>query len=178
MSKLGFDPKKLLKKYPSLIYCSISGYGQTGPNRLRAGHDINYISKAGLTGLLENPSLPPAQIADLCGGAFPAALQIIAALYYRQNNNNKGNIIDVSMTDCSYALGVMPQTIVQNTNYLQSGGRNVLCGAVPCYNVYECKDGHISVGANEPKFWKTFCLEILNARHLISKQYAQNKQRD
>ena len=106
MKKLGFDPHELHKKYPSLIICSISGYGQNGPQHLRAGHDINYISRAGLLGLMQKPSLPPAQIADLCGGSFPAAMQIIAALYYRQNNNNQGNIIDVSMTDCSYALGM------------------------------------------------------------------------
>ena len=92
MKKLGFAPQDLLIKHPSLIICSISGYGQTGPNHMRAGHDINYISKAGLTWLIKTPSLAPAQIADLCGGSFPAALQIIAALYYRQNNGNKGTL--------------------------------------------------------------------------------------
>eukprot|EP01084_Bolivina_argentea_P289251 496651_1 len=175
MKKLGFDPKQLLQKYPSLIICSISGYGQTGPNHMRAGHDINYISKAGLTALMKTPTLPPAQIADICGGSFPAALQIIAALYYRQNNGNKGNIIDVSMTDCSYALGIYPQTMVQNTREKMSGGKFYLCGAVPCYNIYECKDGFISVGALEPKFWRSCCLEILNAKHLISKGLVMGK---
>eukprot|EP01084_Bolivina_argentea_P084394 152641_1 len=169
MHKLGFAPKDLLKKYPSLIICSISGYGQTGPNHLRAGHDINYISKAGLIGLMKKPTLPPVQIGDLCGGSFPAALQIIAALYHRQNNGNKGNIIDVSMTDCSYALGVWPQVMTQNSNTTLSGGKFILCGALPCYSVYECKDGYISVGALEPKFWRACCVEILNAKHLITK---------
>eukprot|EP01084_Bolivina_argentea_P289252 496652_1 len=178
LKKLGFAPQDLLQKYPSLIICCISGYGQNGPKKLRAGHDINYISKAGLLGLSKHPSLPPAQIADLCGGAYPAALQIIASLYYRKVNGNKGNIIDVSMTDCSYALGVLPQTLVKNFNIPMSDGQFTLNGRFPCYNVYPCKDGYISVGANEAKFWKTFCLEILNAKHLISKQYVQNKQRD
>ena len=162
MKKLGFAPQDLLIKYPSLIICSIGGYGQTGPNHMRAGHDINYISKAGLTGLMKTPSLPTAQIVDLCGGSFPAALQIIAALYYRQNNGNKGNIIDVSMTDCSYALGIYPQTMVLNTDAEMSG-------AVPCYHVYQCKNGYISVSALETKFWRKCCTEILNAKHLISK---------
>lgn len=169
LSKLGFDPKQLLTKYPSLIICSISGYGQNGPYKLRAGHDINYLAHAGLLGLADSPSLPPAQIADLAGGALPAALQVIAALYHRQNNGGKGNIIDVSMTDCSYSLAVIPHAVTKNTNKTLSHGRNVLNGGVPCYNVYRCKDGWISVGSLEPKFWKMLCLDILNAKHLVSK---------
>lgn len=72
MEKLAFGPQSLLSRYPSLIVCSISGYGQNGPYRLKAGHDINYVANAGLLALSEKPHLPPAQIADLCGGAWPA----------------------------------------------------------------------------------------------------------
>lgn len=169
MQKLGFAPKDLLSKYPSLIICSISGYGQSGSYKLRAGHDINYLAHAGLLGLNKRPQLPPAQIADLCGGAMPAALQVIAALYHRAKNGNRGNIIDVSMTDCSYALGVIPQAIAQNSSMAVSDGRYVLNGAVPCYNVYECADGFVAVGALEPKFWKRFCVEVMDAAHLVSK---------
>ena len=96
---------------------------------------------------------------------MPAALQIIAALYHRQKTN-QGNYIDVSMTDCSYSLGAMPQAIMKNSNYSVSNGKYILNGAVPCYNVYKCKDGFISVGSLEPKFWKKLCLEILKAPHL------------
>lgn len=113
MKKLGFASSDLLKKYPSLIICSISGYGQSGPHHLRAGHDINYISRAGLLNLMKNPALPPVQIADICGGSWPAVFQIVACLYARTQNGNKGNIIDVSMTDCSYALGVIQQAMAK-----------------------------------------------------------------
>merc|ERR1719295_1661311 len=73
------------------------------------------------------------------------------------------------MTDCSYSLGVIPQTIAQNSSMPVSDGKYVLNGSVPCYNVYECRDGFISVGALEPKFWRRFCLEVLDAKHLVSK---------
>lgn len=168
MTKLGLNPKELLIKYPKLIICSISGYGQTGSYRLRAGHDINYLANSGILSLSKKPSLPAVQIADLCGGAMPAALQIIAALYHREKTN-KGNIIDVSMTDVSYSLSVIPQSIIKNTNYQISNGKYILNGAYPCYNVYRCKDGYISVGSLEPKFWKMLCLDILNAPNLVNK---------
>eukprot|EP00483_Globobulimina_turgida_P004610 UN04619 len=76
------------------------------------------------------------------------------------------------MTDCSYALGVLPQTLVKNYNIPMSGGKFRLNGKFPCYHVYPCKDGYISVGANEAKFWKMTCEKILKAPHLISKQKA------
>ena len=170
MKKLGLDPEYLLKKYPKLIICSISGYGQTGPDKYRAGHDINYISRAGLMGLMANPTLPPAQIADISGGAFPALTQILASLYFREKTG-KGNIIDVSMSDCSYSFGVYPQSISNNFKNAKISDGNWLlttnqCG---CYGVYKCKDGYISVGAIEPKFWNSFCKHVLKANHLVNK---------
>lgn len=86
-----------------------------------------------------------------------------------------GNIIDVSMTDCSYALGVLPQSIIRNTDTALSNGRFVLNGAVPCYGVYPCKDGFISVGALEPKFWIRLC-KVLNAKKLSSKGLVRGKE--
>lgn len=172
MNKLGFNFERLLKEYPQLIICSISGYGQTGPDKLRAGHDINYISRAGLTDLMKTPDLPPIQIADLAGGAWPAAFQIIAALYHRNNNSKKGCLIDVSMTDCSYGLNPMFQAYYNynRKNNKIRNGNFILMGGTACYGVYPCKDGYISFGCLEPKFWKQTCI-AMNAQHLIQRQF-------
>ena len=186
--------KQLSNKYPRLIICCISGYGQSGPLAQRAGHDINYIARAGLVGLMKNATLSPTQIADIGGGAWPAVSQILASLYQREKTGN-GNIIDVSMTDVSYAMGIMPQSTAsyelmnrqknkqnnennknnknkKNENdYIISKGNYVLVGKCPCYEVYKCKDGFISVGALEPKFWKLFCLGVLKRKDFIVKQF-------
>lgn len=172
LKKLKFSPSQMLEINESLIVCSISGFGQNGPDYLKAGHDINYISRAGLMGLVSNPStLPSIQIADLCGGAYPAVIQILAALYARKANGNKGAIIDVSMTDNSYALTVYPQTLYNKTKEPINDGNFILNGKYVFYNIYKCKDGYISVGCVEPKFWYSFC-KAINKPNLQNKQFA------
>lgn len=156
LAKLGFDPEGLAARFPRLIVCSISGYGQTGPDRLRAGHDVNYVARAGALGMLAEPALPPAQIGDLAGGAWPAAFQITAALYGRERTG-RGAVIDVSMTDGVHALLAMSLSRTAAGVADVGAGRDVLFGAVPCYGVYPTRDGHLTVGAIEPKFWRAFC---------------------
>lgn len=155
LEKMGLGPERLLERNPRLILCRISGYGQDGPDRLRAGHDLNYAARAGVLGMMGRPSALPVQVADLCGGSWPAALQICAALFGRATTG-QGAVIDVSMTEGAHAMLVMPLGRRAVSGEDVGGGRDLLVGAVPCYDVYPTKDGFLAVGALEPKFWLGF----------------------
>jgi crotonobetainyl-CoA:carnitine CoA-transferase CaiB-like acyl-CoA transferase len=171
MEKLGLSPRALLDRFPRLVIASISGYGQSGADRLRAGHDNNYLAKAGVLSLVKEPALLPVQIADIAGGALPAALHICAALVGRATTGH-GAIIDVSMTHQSYGLATPALSNAAAPEHATKLGKaaHLLLGAVPCYSVYETADGHITVGSLEPKFWQGLCdalaLPDLRARGL------------
>ena len=109
---LGYEKLKILKK--SIIHCSISGYGQTGPKKYIAAHDINYMADSGLLSLAKDsngaPAMPAAQIADIAGGSYPAVINILLALRHAEKTGI-GNFLDISMTDNLFpfmwmALGV------------------------------------------------------------------------
>jgi alpha-methylacyl-CoA racemase len=154
MAKLGLSPELLRQKFPSLVICSISGYGQTGPDALRAGHDLNYLARAGVLGQMKKPAVLPVQVADIAAGAYPAVVQILAGLR-RREKFNQGSLIDVSMADCSFALMALPVARRAVDGVSMAFETDVLVGSIPCYDVYETKDGgHITVGALEPKFWE------------------------
>jgi crotonobetainyl-CoA:carnitine CoA-transferase CaiB-like acyl-CoA transferase len=165
MKRLGLDFETLKEINPGLIYCSITGYGQTGPYAERPGHDINYISYAGLLDLTGkrngSPVIPAATIADIGGGALPATVGILLALLER-NRSGRGQYIDISMLD-----GVISWLQTSLPNVLAGGdvprrGEEMLAGGRACYAVYETKDGrYLSVGALEPKFWEAFCKTIV-----------------
>lgn len=146
----------LNKRYPRLIICRISGYGQTGALRLVAGHDNNYLSKFGILSLMKRPELLPVQVADIAGGSWPAAFQIVSALYQRERTGT-GSCIDVAMADGALSLLVMDQADYAGVGRKISKGRSPLVGAFPCYQIYQCQDGFISVGSLEPHFWQRFC---------------------
>jgi len=177
VEKLGIDYQRLKKINPGLIYCSISGYGQDGPYRNQVGHDINYIALSGLLSLTgkknQPPIIPGTQIADIAGGSLMAAISILAALHHREKTG-QGQYIDISMADG--ALSLNPIAFFE---YFSSGKApqredHRYLGAVPCYNVYETKDGqYISIGAVEAKFWATFCRKI-GREDLIDKQFDQH----
>lgn len=156
MEKLGLAPEVLHARNPSLVVCRISGFGQSGPLAKRAGHDLGYAARAGVLAMMKSPSALPVQVADLVGGAWPAALQIVAALVGRRASE-QGAVIDVSMTDGAHAMLVMPLARQALVDEPIAHGRDLLVGSVPCYDVYETKDGHLAVGALEPKFWMAFC---------------------
>ena len=160
MGKLGLAPAELLGRFPRLVVCSITGYGQAGPLRHRAGHDVNYVALSGALGMMARPTLLPVQVADLAGGAWPAAMQICAALVGRARTG-RGRTIDVSMKDGVTGLLAMAlaRTTVDGADAI-AGGRDVLTGAVPCYGVYPTRDGFFSVGALEPKFWTALCAAL------------------
>jgi len=161
MDRLGLGYNALKGINPRLIYCSISGYGQSGPKAQVAGHDLNYIGDTGLLALSpgrrKNPTVPPVLAADLAGGSYPAVVNILLALLQR-DKTGEGCRIDVSMTDnlfmlMSWALG---QSLV--TGKWPKPGRELLTGGSPRYQLYPTADGrHVAVGALEQKFWDTFC---------------------
>jgi len=160
MARLGLDYKALSKINPRLVYCSLTGYGQTGPFKSQPGHDINYMAITGALGLngpRNGPPVPPGlQVADL-GGATMAAVGILAA-YIGAQRTAKGRYIDVSMTDT--VLSWLP---LEMAEYLATGntpqrGQSYLNGGEACYAVYQTKDGrYVSIGNREEKFWMSFC---------------------
>ena len=156
---IGFEAARAVN--PGIVYCSISGYGQSGPYRERAGHDLNYCSYAGITeqtGLAEGPPAPGNfQIADLAGGALAAALGLLAALLDAARSG-RGRHVDISMTDCALAHSVMPLLVMLGDGRPAPRGRDFLSGGLPGYAVYRTRDGrYLALAALEPKFWSNFC---------------------
>lgn len=158
--RLGVDYETLHRINPALVYCSISGYGQDGPARDRAGHDINYLAATGMlamTGQKDGPPIQPAgQIGDIGGGAMNAAFGILAALIER-NASGRGQMVDISMTDGAFAWLAMAAGATLVDGQSPRRGEAVLGGGIICYLTYEAADGWVSCGALEPKFWRTFC---------------------
>ena len=161
MDKLGVGYEELRQANPRLIYCSLTGYGQTGPMAMKAGHDINYLSRAGVISAAgrakEGPSLYNFQIADVASGAMNVVVSILAALHYR-DVTGKGQYIDVSMTD-----GVIPFNSMDGACFLagapapQRESQQLNGGEI--YDFYRTKDGqYMSVGSLEPKFFAQLCI--------------------
>jgi alpha-methylacyl-CoA racemase len=164
IDKLGIGWATLSARNPKLVLCSISGYGQTGPYVHRAGHDLNYISLAGVTAMGGGerggpPTMPGVQIADLAGGALWSATGILAALVGRERTG-AGAHLDISMTEGALAL------LAAELGNLDCGahptrGAETLNGGMACYHLYRTSDGRwLSVGALEPKFWLAFSAAI------------------
>ena len=158
---IGYDALRAVN--PRLVYCSLSGYGQSGPYKDRAGHDLNYIALNGLlaaNGAAGGPPIPPAvQIADLSGGML-AAISILAALIGR-DKAGAGQYLDVSLFDgaLSWAGTIIGGTYAAGKQ--TERGKMQLNGGMACYNVYETKDGQfITIGAIEPHFWSAFCKAV------------------
>jgi alpha-methylacyl-CoA racemase len=173
LDKLGVGYEVLRQANPALVYCPITGYGQTGPNRDRAGHDMNYLGLNGVLSLTGERDGPPiqsgAQIADLGGGALMAAVGILAALQ-EARRGGEGQVVDISMTDGSLAWLAMEAGRYFGSGEVPKRGEVMLSGGIICYRPYEAKDGWITCGALEPKFWAAFCKGV--GRHdLIDKQF-------
>ena len=163
MDRLGLGYEDLKAINPAVIYCALTGYGQTGPLRDAAGHDINYLSLSGLMSHSgrqnSGPSLMNFQIADIAVGSLNSVIGILAALNYR-HTTGKGQLIDVSMLD-----GCIPFNSLDGAGFLVSGRQprreGQLLNGGSAYDFYETKDGgYMSVGSLEPKFWKGFCTAI------------------
>ena len=173
LDKLGVGYEVLRQANPALVYCPITGYGQDGPNRDRAGHDMNYLGLNGVLGLTGDADGPPiqsgAQIADLGGGALMAAVGILAALQDARRSG-EGQIVDISMTDGSLAWLAMEAGRYFGSGEVPKRGEVMLSGGIICYRPYEARDGWITCGALEPKFWTAFCNGV-GRKDLIEKQF-------
>lgn len=161
MARLGLDYERLRQINARLVYCSISGFGQTGPYSQVAAHDLNYMGIAGALQLFETrdgePQVPGLSIADVGGGSLMAAFAITAALIARSAQGG-GQYIDISMTD-----GLVPWLCYHGADYLFAGveprgGHRPFLGRCACYNVYRCGDGKwLTLGIIEHHFWERFC---------------------
>lgn len=161
--RLGIGYEAVKKVNPGIIYCSLSGYGQTGPYRDMPGHDINYLSISGVLDTIgrknEAPALAGVQIADMCGAQW-AAISVLLALLAKKNSG-EGQYIDLSMTDA-----VLPWLSLFVSDYAANGtvssrGETRSSGMYAYYNLYETGDGrYVSLGAAEPKFWAAFCRAV------------------
>lgn len=173
MDRLGIGFEQLREANPKIVYCPITGYGQTGPNRDRAGHDMNYLGLNGVLGLNGQPDGPPVQpavqIADLGGGAMAAALSILAAVHAARSSG-EGQMVDVSMTDGAASWLVMVAAKYFADGSVPSRGELELAGAFVCYMPYEASDGWVTCGALEPKFWGAWCKGV-EREDLIDKQF-------
>ena len=156
MERWGLGPDVVRGRQPRLIYCRVSGYGQTGPDASRAGHDINYAARAGLVGLATPVAVIPLPIADLVGGSLYPAIAILAALRQR-DRTGEGTTIDAAIVDGAWSL-----MILSLSKYLAAPAARDLCddlviGGAPCYGVYATRDGALAVGAFGDKFWGRLC---------------------
>jgi len=160
LDRLGVGFEALREANPRIVLCSITGYGQDGPLRDRAGHDMNYLALSGLLELSGEPGGPPlqapVQIADLGGGAMMAAFGILAALRER-DRSGEGQHVDVAMTD-----GVLSWLSLLAARRLAGApapqrGTDELAGGLVCYRPYACADGWVAFAALEPKFWAAWC---------------------
>ncbi len=156
---LGYDAMRAIN--PRIIYCSITGYGQTGPKRDAAGHDMNYVGDAGILSLgcgpVEHPVTPSSLVADIGGGTYPAVVNILLALRQR-DKTGEGIHLDIAMAEGAFAFaywahakGVVAQEPIRN-------GGDRLTGGTARYRLYSAADGRqVAVGALEQKFWLAFC---------------------
>lgn len=161
MARLGVGYAALSALNPRLVYCSITGFGQTGPLRDEPGHDINYCALSGvadqLGGADGTPALSNLPIADLLGGSMTAVMGVLAALFDAARTG-RGRHVDVAMADAALAHALLPMVTLASQGQTRRAGQDKLTGALPCYGMYATADGrHLAVGALEPKFWVKFC---------------------
>ncbi len=161
MARLGLDYDSVTKVNPTVIYCSITGFGQSGPKCGIAAHDLNYMGDSGLLSLShgspDHPVLPPALIADIAGGAYPAVINVLLALQQRERDG-QGRYLDIAMTDnlMTFMYWALGKGLA--TGDWPGNGTDLVTGASPRYNLYPARDGRmIAVAAIENKFWNTFC---------------------
>ena len=163
MNRLGLGYEQLQDRHPGLIYCSLTGYGQSGPYRNRAGHDINYLALSGLSETSRRQNSGPVpfgfQMADIAGGSYHMVMAVLAAVIHRQQTG-EGQYIDLSMTDAVFSMHAM-----SGAEWLSGGeepeAESGMLNGGTLYDYYETQDGRwISVGSLEPVFLKRLCLEM------------------
>ncbi|HEX5925443.1 MAG TPA: CaiB/BaiF CoA-transferase family protein [Baekduia sp.] len=175
LDRLGVGYERLKQENPRLVYCAITGYGLTGPNVHRSGHDMNYLGLNGVLAISGDADGPPtqagAQIADLGGGALMAAFGILAALRER-DRSGEGQLVDVSMFDGALSWLAMVAARVFAAGEQPRRGAEMLSGSLLCYRPYRCADGWVTLGALEPKFFAAWANGV-ERPDLIEQQFDQ-----
>ncbi len=179
MKRLGLDYESIKKINQDIIYVSITGYGQYGPKSMVAGHDLNYIGNAGLLSISmgrENDTvIPPALVADIAGGSYPAVINILLALRKR-DLNKEGSYIDLSMTENLFPFMFWGLGSGFAHNKWPGNSDGVLSGGSPRYNIYKTSDGsYVAAAPLEDRFWNKFCEAIELPKKFIKMQNDQEK---
>jgi crotonobetainyl-CoA:carnitine CoA-transferase CaiB-like acyl-CoA transferase len=182
MDRLGFGYEAVRARNERIIYCSISGYGQAGPRRSEAGHDINYIGMTGLLSLspgpADRPVVPPGLIADIAGGSFPAFSNILLALIAREKTG-RGVHIDVAMSDAMFTFAWFALATFYTTGRNPQPGELRHNGGSPRYQIYPTSDGRlVACGALEDHFWLAFTNAIGLPPELTDDERNTNATRD
>lgn len=176
--RLGIDYDTLKQMNPRLIYCAVTGYGQTGPYAKLAGHDLNYIAQAGALGLIGakdgTPVIPQNLIADYAGGGMHGAIGVMMALFAREKTG-RGQLVDIAMLDGSMYLITQFLSAYYGSGEIPERGNSFAGGGLPYYNVYTTKDEkHITLGSIEPWFFANLCRSV-GREDLIDKQNDKDK---
>ncbi len=174
MDKLGLGYGETKERNPRLIYVSITGYGHDNDFRLRAGHDVNYLSLAGILAMTGDtngqPCIPGVQIADFVGGSMFGMIGLLAAVMQREKTG-EGQFVDVAMFDGALATATMVFGAVSAGVEQPQPGQMLLNGRFPCYNVYRTKDDqYMALGAIQYKFWRNFC-DAVGREDLLDHHY-------
>jgi crotonobetainyl-CoA:carnitine CoA-transferase CaiB-like acyl-CoA transferase len=179
--RLGIGYEALSAINSGIVYCSISGYGQTGPWRDRPGHDVNFLATAGVLDMIGEaagvPAIPAVQIADIAGGGMNAVTGILLALFDR-TRTGRGQHIDISMSDGLLGFLMPPLSQLQARGRRPERGNSRFSHRYAWYNVYQTADDrYIAIGALEPRFWKTLC-EHLQVPEYIDLQFDEDRRRE
>jgi crotonobetainyl-CoA:carnitine CoA-transferase CaiB-like acyl-CoA transferase len=171
MARLGLGYEAVKAVNPRVVYCAITGYGQDGPRRDEAGHDLNYIAATGLLALspgpADRPTVPPALVADIGGGSMPAVMNILLGLR-RRDTTGEGCFIDIAMADAMFTFGWHALASGFAERWFPGPGAARLTGGSPRYRLYPTRDGKlVACAALEQKFWLAFCAAIGLAGPLV-----------
>lgn len=161
MARLGLGYEAWRAVNPGILYCAITGYGQDGPRAQEAGHDMNYEARAGLLGLVAGadgaPGILPALLGDVGGGTYPAVINLLLALRWR-DRTGEGCFIDIAMTENLFTFAFWGLAMGHGTGTWPRAGAEQLSGGSPRYRIYRTADGrHLAVAPLEDKFWLAFC---------------------
>jgi alpha-methylacyl-CoA racemase len=175
MERLGFGPEAVAARNPRLVYGRVTGWGQHGPLAQAAGHDINYVSLTGAMSLAARPGqvpmIPATLIGDMGGGAMFLAFGIVCALRLAERSG-QGQVVDAAMVDGVAALSSLIHQRRGAGTWSDDAARNFFLGASPFYDVFECADGHVSLGAIEPKFYAELLSRLGLTDADAARQYA------
>lgn len=176
--RLGIDYETLSSRNPKLVYCAVTGFGQTGPFKNYVGHDLNYIAISGALSMIgrkdQPPSIPLNLLADYAGGGMHAAIGVLAALLAR-HQTGRGQYVDIAMLDGAMLLIAQALSTYFTTGKIPKRGYTSMDGAAPYYNLYETRDGKIiTIGSVEPWFYANLC-RALGCEQYITDQNNHEK---